>query len=112
MHGSPGRGNGEGTVVQDDVLAHYAAGRERDRLSRGAGRLEALRTHELLQRWLPAPPAVVLDVGGGPGRYALALSGAGYGVHLVDPVALHVAQARADSAAATRPLLSAQEGDA
>jgi SAM-dependent methyltransferase len=98
--------------MQDDVLAHYAAGSERDRLTRGAGRLEALRTRELLQRWLPPAPALVLDVGGGPGRYALGLAEAGYDVRLTDPVPLHVAQARADSAAAPRPLVSADEGDA
>jgi SAM-dependent methyltransferase len=95
--------------MQDDVVAHYAAGRERDRLTRGAGRLEALRTMELLRRWLPRAPAVVLDVGGGPGRYALELARAGYDVSLIDPVPLHVSQARADSAAAQRPLVSAGE---
>jgi len=49
---------------------------------------------ELLDRLLPRPPARVLDVGGGPGTYAAPLARRGYQVHLVDPVPLHVEQAR------------------
>jgi len=95
-----------------DVLDHYAMGREQDRLSRGHGRLEALRTTELLERWLPAAPATVLDVGGAAGRYAVPLAAQGYAVHLVDPVPLHVEQARQASADADRPLAAVLMGDA
>ena len=49
---------------------------------------------ELLDRLLPGPPARLLDVGGGPGTYAAPLARRGYRVHLVDPVPLHVEQAR------------------
>jgi ubiquinone/menaquinone biosynthesis C-methylase UbiE len=49
---------------------------------------------ELLERLLPRLPARVLDVGGGPGTYAAPLARRGYRVHLVDPVRLHVDQAR------------------
>jgi len=37
-----------------------------------------------LQEHLPLPPASVLDIGGGPGRYSIALSQLGYQVTLVD----------------------------
>jgi SAM-dependent methyltransferase len=36
----------------------------------------------------------VLDVGGGPGRYAVALADQGYEVTLIEPVELHAQQAR------------------
>lgn len=98
--------------LPQDVLDHYALGREQDRLARGQGRLEALRTTELLSRWLPAPPATVLDVGGAAGRYALPLTAQGYAVHLLDPVPLHVQQARTASEAASRSLASVLLGDA
>ena len=49
---------------------------------------------DLLRRCLPQPPASILDVGGGPGRYARVLGEMGYQVELVDPVELHVEQAR------------------
>jgi ubiquinone/menaquinone biosynthesis C-methylase UbiE len=97
----------------DEITAYYALGLERDRLAGGPGALELARTQVLLERYLPPPPAVVADVGGGPGRYAVWLAERGYHVHLVDPVPLHVEQAR--SAARGRPgaaLASADVGDA
>jgi ubiquinone/menaquinone biosynthesis C-methylase UbiE len=96
-----------------DILAFYDLGLERDRLATGQGALELARTQALLERFLPAPPADVVDIGGGPGRYALWLAERGYRVHLVDLVPLHVEQARA--AASARPLkslASAEVGDA
>jgi SAM-dependent methyltransferase len=80
--------------LDPEVLAYYKRGKERDRLQ-GTSRLEFLRICELLSRFLPPPPASVLDVGGGPGAYALWLAERGYEVQLVDPVPLHVEQARA-----------------
>jgi ubiquinone/menaquinone biosynthesis C-methylase UbiE len=96
---------------EHDIAAYYERGDEQGRLT-DWGRLEFLRTRELLARHLPAPPAVVLDVGGGAGAYALPLAREGYDVHLLDPVALHVEQARAASAGQTAPLASAAVGDA
>jgi ubiquinone/menaquinone biosynthesis C-methylase UbiE len=96
-----------------EIAAYYARGLERDRLASGLGALELARTQGLLARYLPPPPAAVADIGGGPGRYALWLAERGYRVHLVDPVPLHIEQARA--AAAERPrvaLASAELGDA
>ena len=82
----------------DALHAHYARGVERDRLAgSGRGILEFERTKELVARRLPAPPAVVADVGGGPGHYALWLAGRGYRVEHRDLVGLHVDQLRADA---------------
>jgi SAM-dependent methyltransferase len=95
-----------------EIAAYYERGNEQGRLG-DWGRLELLRTRELLQRFLPAPPATVLDVGGAAGAYALPLAAEGYEVHLVDPIALHVEQALAASAAQREaPLASAVVGDA
>jgi 2-polyprenyl-3-methyl-5-hydroxy-6-metoxy-1,4-benzoquinol methylase len=38
----------------------------------------------MMDRYLPAPPAQVLDLGGGPGRYTIALARKGYSVTLFD----------------------------
>ena len=50
-----------------DIVAYYNEGKEADRLDWGLGRLERIRTQVLLRRYLPPPPAVLLDVDGGPG---------------------------------------------
>jgi ubiquinone/menaquinone biosynthesis C-methylase UbiE len=68
---------------------------EGDRLSTTAdGRLEMVRTQELLRRHLPPAPARILDVGGGPGAHARWLTADGYSVHLVDPIPRHIEQAK------------------
>jgi ubiquinone/menaquinone biosynthesis C-methylase UbiE len=94
-------------------LAHYAEGIEADRLQRGSGRIEFARTREIVSRYLPPPPAVIFDIGGGPGVYAAWLARLGYAVHLVDPVPLHVAQARQASAEQPEtPIAGCMVGDA
>jgi ubiquinone/menaquinone biosynthesis C-methylase UbiE len=97
--------------LDPEIGAHYAEVSEQRRLR--PGDLERVRTWELLTRCLPPPPAVVLDVGGAAGVYALPLAKQGYEVHLVDPMRLHVQQARiaSDKQPAT-PLASATVGDA
>lgn len=97
----------------DEVLGYYALGLERGRLDEDYFPLERARTREIVRRHLPRPPAVVLDVGGGTGPYALWLAEAGYEVHLVDPVPLHVEQAQAASGErASGRLARARTGDA
>src|SRR5436309_1415058 len=92
---------------------HYTTGDEQDRFSSPGGQLEFTRTKELLQRYLPPPPAVILDIGGGPGAYALWLAGLGYEVHLIDVLPLHVDQAlRISEASGQARLASAIVGDA
>ena len=89
--------------------AYYALGGEQDRLSEGDGVVEFERTKEILLRH-PPTPAVVADIGGGPGRYALWLAGRGHRVEHRDLVALHVDQLRA--AAAGLPQVRTAVGDA
>jgi ubiquinone/menaquinone biosynthesis C-methylase UbiE len=97
----------------DEVLGFYARGGESERLDEAYFPLERARTQELVRRHLPAPPGVVLDVGGAAGAYAFWLADAGYEVHLVDPVLLHVRQAEEASRARTDGrLASARVGDA
>jgi 2-polyprenyl-3-methyl-5-hydroxy-6-metoxy-1,4-benzoquinol methylase len=96
-------------VIDPAIDSHYGTGYERSRLfPDGRPSLEFVRSMDLLGRLLPPPPARLLDVGGGPGTYAAPLAQRGYQVHLVDPVELHVEQARqaagSDPAAAFTPI--------
>ncbi|HEX2373780.1 MAG TPA: methyltransferase domain-containing protein [Actinomycetota bacterium] len=102
---------GDHARLDPEIAGHYASVSERQRL--GPLDLERVRTWELLGRYLPPPPAVVLDVGGAAGVYALPLAARGYEVHLVDPVASHVEQAlRASGQQPATPLAGAAVGDA
>jgi ubiquinone/menaquinone biosynthesis C-methylase UbiE len=98
---------------REAILGYYNQGREQGRLLEGNGKLELLRTQEIVMRYLPKPPATVMDVGGGAGIYALWLAKLGYSVHLLDFTPLHVEQALAASAEQPdHPLASARTGDA
>jgi diguanylate cyclase (GGDEF)-like protein len=96
--------------VEADIRSYYSTMTETDRLiATGHGRLEHLRTTELLTACLPPPPARVLDVGGGTGVYARWLAGLDYQVHLIDLIPEHVAAATSSSQSAN---LTAAIGDA
>lgn len=100
-------------ILPQEAVSYYESGREAGRLFEGIGPLELARTQELIKRFFPAPPAVVLDVGGGPGTYSCWLAGLGYQVHLVDAIPLHIEQARrASEAQPSQPIASLRVGDA
>jgi SAM-dependent methyltransferase len=98
--------------VAAEILEFYALGNEEQRLDASLGRLERIRTFEVLERYLPAAPCRVLDVGGGAGVYALPLAARGYHVRLIDPVPLHIERATALSQASATPLDGVDLGDA
>ncbi len=93
------------------VYAYYARDQERERLSSDArGVLEFERSVEIILRALPPAPAVVADIGGGPGRYALWLAARGYEVEHRDLMPMHVAHLAAAEGAAA--LVRTRVGDA
>jgi SAM-dependent methyltransferase len=94
------------------IIEYYDRTPEETRLEQGAFQLERERTRELLRRFMPPPPATVVDAGGAAGAYALWLAEAGYSVHLLDRTPRLVAEARSRSARAPRPLASCRVGDA
>jgi len=98
--------------LDPDIESHYRLGLERGRLWEAGGGLEFVRTRELLARFLPAPPAIVIDVGGGAGAYAVPLAAEGYEVYLLDPIPLHVEQALTAARSEGTTLAGAGVGDA
>lgn len=95
--------------LEPEILQYYERGGEAGRLTGQfpSGPLELARTRELILRHLPGGALDILDVGGGPGVYAAWLADAGHRVRLVDPVPLHVEQARS-----RHPDVAAAVGDA
>jgi len=57
-------------TFSEPIRAFYEKYDEANRLATGVFQLEFARTQEILQRYLPAPPATILDIGGGPGIYS------------------------------------------
>ena len=93
------------------TLEHYADGYEHNRLQSGSGLLEFARTVEILQRYLPPPPARIADVGAGPGAYSIWLAQLGHQVVARDLLPVHVEQLRSD-ARDQGLLIEAEVGDA
>lgn len=56
------------------IRSYYEKRAEESRLERGLCQIEAVRTRSLIERLAPAPPGVVIDVGGAAGAYALWLA--------------------------------------
>ena len=101
------------SLIPDEIEAHYRQGVESQRLSASPqGELERLRTQEMLARYLPPAPATIFDIGGAAGVYAFPLARQGYRVHLIDPVELHLDQARRYAADSGIELASVTKGDA
>ncbi|MFB7500400.1 class I SAM-dependent methyltransferase [Streptomyces sp. NPDC056161] len=99
-------------MIDPAILGFYGLGLEQQRLQDARRSVEFWRTRDILARHLPRPPGTVLDIGGGPGAYALPLADDGYRVTLVDPVPLHVEQATRASRQQERGLHRALCGDA
>src|SRR3990167_8859221 len=94
------------------LLAHYKDASEETRLNTPWGKLEFQRTQYLIKKYLPEPPAVILDVGGAAGIYSLWLASEGYIVHLIDLVPKHIEQGLLASRHSQYPFASASVGDA
>lgn len=73
-----------------EAAQHYATGYEAARLTSSAqGELERVRSQEIIARYLPRPPARILDIGGAAGTYSLWLLDQGHEVCLIDALPLH-----------------------
>lgn len=92
------------------IERYYSKGHEKDRLI--SHQLEKDRTLSILKRYLPKAPAIILDIGGAAGAYAFPLSEMGYIVHLIDPIPLHIEQAKDYGSSSSIQLASYSVGDA
>src|SRR5215472_1750719 len=96
----------------EEVIRHYRDEiDESERLTRGLGQLELVRTREIVRRHLPDEPLRILDVGGATGVHAAWLAADGHRVHVIDPVAAQVARVL-ESPGARAGRITAEVGDA
>jgi SAM-dependent methyltransferase len=78
----------------DDLWADLADLFADDAYASAKGRVRTYVLHHHLLEHLPAPPATVLDVGGGAGHQSFPLARAGYDITLLDPSAAMLDKAR------------------
>lgn len=97
-------------VLKEEILELYNTGAEKNRIS--GMFLERIRTQELILRHVSESPCTILDVGGGAGIYSFWLHDLGNDVHFIDPVPLHVEQAKSTAIETNRNLKSIKLGDA
>jgi len=103
--------------VQNAVQAYYNADAEGEWQRAERHRMEFAVTFRALAEHLPPPgdgnsPVRVLDCGGGPGRYAIALAQRGYAVTLFDLSANELALARERAQAAGVTFAGVEQGTA
>lgn len=79
--------------IDPDIIWYYEKGRESERLDTVC-KLEGSRTRHILSARLQPPPLSIVDIGGGAGAYSFWLTQLGYSVHLIDPIQLHIEQAK------------------
>lgn len=98
--------------VNEYIERYYDAQAEREWQRAERHRTEFAVTLRALARYLPPPPAAVLDCGGGPGRYAIELARQGYEVTLFDLSGENLALARAQAREAGVTLAALEQGNA
>jgi S-adenosylmethionine-dependent methyltransferase len=81
-------------VVGDDTWASLADQFADEAYASVKGQVRTYVLHRQLLEHLPAPPAPVLDVGGGAGHQSFPLARAGYDVTLLDPSSAMLDKAR------------------
>ena len=69
------------------------------------GTIQALRTMELITRYLPHENVSILDVGGASGEYSFQLADSGHKVTLLDVVPAHIEKAREENHSRSKQLV-------
>ena len=98
--------------IKRTVAEYYDGEDEGTRLTQFEGRLEWVRTREIISRYLQGEGLTIADIGGATGPYAFWLQGLGHQVHLLDLTHKHIEEAREHAEAHGVHLASMQVGDA
>jgi len=85
-------------LISRNIEAFYNKASEETRLNKGMGIFEFERVKYLIEKYIQNSSSIIIDVGGGTGKYAEWLAKKEHQVHLVEPVAKHLktAQERAN----------------
>ncbi len=81
-------------LISEKINNFYDQPSEDDRLKQGLGPLEFERNKVLIGRFLSESKNIIVDIGGGTGKYAEWLAKKGHQVSMIDPVQKHINLAR------------------
>jgi SAM-dependent methyltransferase len=95
---------------KNSIRSYYATGVEKQRLI--LDKLEGIRSKEIIQRYLPAEPVDIIDIGGATGYYSFWLQEMGHRVTLFDLTPENIEVATAYSNQTGIQLTHAMVGDA
>jgi SAM-dependent methyltransferase len=98
-------------LVSKQLREFYETSSEEKRLEGGLGTLEFSRNKTLISKYITNPNSIILDIGGGTGKYAKWLAKKGHLVHLIDPIEKHVNRASKRAAKLENPF-TAELGEA
>lgn len=99
--------------MENEKLIHHYTNLSKESSRLEGFSLEKIRTMELIGRHISMNhPLEILDIGGASGVYSFWLSELGHRVTLIDPVPLHVEQAKEASKMSNFPLKNSFVGDA
>lgn len=96
----------------NEIIEYYNSGKEIDRLQKGIGKIEFVRTKEIISRYLPSQKQVIYDIGGGTGEYSRWLSQLGHEVHLLELAPKAVVCAKEINTNLTNPIFNIEVADA
>ncbi len=85
-------------LISRNIEVFYNNASEETRLDKGMGIFEFERIKSLIEKYIPSSHSIIIDVGGGTGKYSEWLAEKGHQVHLIEPVPKHIklAQNRAN----------------
>lgn len=81
-------------LISRDIELFYNKVSEETRLDKGMGVFEFERIKSLIEKYITSSSLIIIDIGGGTGKYSEWLSKKGHQVHLVEPVSKHIKIAR------------------
>ncbi|WP_439490644.1 class I SAM-dependent methyltransferase [Algoriphagus sp.] len=77
-------------LINRNIEVFYNNASEETRLNKGMGIFEFERIKSLIEKHIQVPTSIILDIGGGTGKYSEWLAKKGYQVHLVEPISKHI----------------------
>lgn len=77
-------------LISKELEDFYNKASEETRLEKGMGIFEFERIKELIQLHISKSKSIIIDIGGGTGKYAEWMAKDGHQVHLVEPVLKHI----------------------